>query len=315
MSHPPRTQATSAGDKEASSTADKLLWVNIMWNNGHDAYLESRVLSADPIELVNMLYQGCMQAVREARLHLAEGRIAERSREITKACQIVIELAVSLDHERGGEISRRLALLYDYMHRRLLEANMRQSDEPLADVLGLLSTLSEGWEGIRTPESQPVAESAPAPQPSTESAWSSNPRRKVSGRSPDPERLVVPAGRRQCMVAAVDAEPPGPQPVTENAASAVAAGHAERLVATRDRERLVTAGNRKRLVATRGGQPLAVRARHGQPLGAAAGGQPMGPTPASGRRLSLAGVQFLKGGLAAAPHHSLQARPILFVED
>ena len=155
-----------------------------MWNNGHDAYLESRVLSADPIELVNMLYQGCMQAVREARLHLAEGRIAERSREITKACQIVIELAVSLDHERGGEISRRLALLYDYMHRRLLEANMRQSDEPLADVLGLLSTLSDGWEGIRTPESTPVAENAPAPQsvaesawsqPATESAWSSQP--------------------------------------------------------------------------------------------------------------------------------------------
>jgi flagellar biosynthetic protein FliS len=113
-----------------------------------------------------------MQAVREARLHLAEGRIADRSREITKACQIVIELAVSLDHERGGEISRRLALLYDYMHRRLLEANMRQSDEPLADVLGLLSTLAEGWEGVRTPESQPVAESAPAAQPQTENAWS-----------------------------------------------------------------------------------------------------------------------------------------------
>ena len=115
-----------------------------MWNNGHDAYLESRVLTADPIELVNLLYQACTQAVREARLHLAEGRIAERSREINKACQIVIELAVFLDHERGGEISRRLALLYDYMQRRLLEANMQQSDEPLADVLGLLSTLSEG---------------------------------------------------------------------------------------------------------------------------------------------------------------------------
>jgi flagellar protein FliS len=158
--------------KEAPSPTDKLLWVDIMWNNGHDAYLESRVLSADPIELVNMLYQGCMQAVREARLHLAEGRIADRSREITKACQIVIELAVSLDHERGGEISRRLALLYDYMHRRLLEANMRQSDEPLADVLGLLSTLAEGWEGIRTSENQRAAECAPAPQPAAENAWS-----------------------------------------------------------------------------------------------------------------------------------------------
>jgi flagellar protein FliS len=149
-----------------------------MWNNTQDAYLECRVLTADPIELVNLLYQGAMQAVREARVHLAEGRIAERSREITKACQIVIELATALDHERGGEISQRLALLYDYMHRRLLEANMQQSDAPLADVLGLLSTLSEAWAEIRTPAEKPAVEIGrpePVPQemekPTVESPW------------------------------------------------------------------------------------------------------------------------------------------------
>ena len=53
-----------------------------MWTDGHDAYLESRVLTADPIELVNLLYQACTEAVRGARRYLAEGRIAERSREI-----------------------------------------------------------------------------------------------------------------------------------------------------------------------------------------------------------------------------------------
>src|ERR1017187_9206690 len=125
-------------------------------NSGHDAYLESRILTADPIELVNLLYQACVQAVREARRHLAEGRIAERSREINKACQLVIELATSRDHERGKEISRPLALLYDYIQRRLREANMQQSDAPLADVLGLLSTLSEAWAGIRKPEPKPA---------------------------------------------------------------------------------------------------------------------------------------------------------------
>jgi flagellar secretion chaperone FliS len=150
-----------------------------MWNNGQDAYLESRVLTADPIELVNLLYQSGMQAVRDARLHLAEGRIAERSREINKACQIVIELATALDHERGGEISQRLALLYDYMQRRLIEANMQQSDGPLADVLGLLSTLSEAWAEIRNPEAKPAVESPrpkPVPQeaqkPVVQSPWS-----------------------------------------------------------------------------------------------------------------------------------------------
>ena len=130
-----------------------------MWTDGHDAYLEGRVLTADPIELVNLLYQACTEAVRGARRHLAEGRIAERSREINKAYEIVVELGTSLDHERGGEISQRLALLYDYMLRRLLDANMQQTDAPLAEVLGLLSTLSEAWAGIRKPQDTPVGES------------------------------------------------------------------------------------------------------------------------------------------------------------
>jgi len=138
---------------------------------GHDAYLESRVLSADPVELVNLLYQACTRAVREARHHLAEGRIAERSKEINKAFEILVELEGSLDHERGGEISQRLASLYDYMRRRLLDANMRQNDPPLTEVLGLLSTLSEAWEGVRAAEAKPVETvRSPWAQPQAEEA-------------------------------------------------------------------------------------------------------------------------------------------------
>ncbi|MCU1238163.1 MAG: flagellar protein FliS [Candidatus Solibacter sp.] len=144
-----------------------------MWNNGHDAYLESRVLSANPVELVNMLYQASTRAVREARHHLAEGRIAERSQEINKAFEILVELEASLDHERGGEISRRLALLYDYMRRRLLDANMQQSDPPLTEVLGLLSTLSEAWEGVHTSQAKPVEQA--------QSPWSQPPAEEAAG--------------------------------------------------------------------------------------------------------------------------------------
>ncbi|MDE3168425.1 MAG: flagellar export chaperone FliS [Acidobacteriota bacterium] len=128
-----------------------------MWNNGHDAYLESRVLSADPVELVNLLYQACIQAVRDARYHLERGEIAERSQAVNKACAILIELAGALDAERGGEIASRLARLYDYMQRRLLEAHMQQTDAPLAEVLSLLLTLGEAWEGVRPPAAAPAA--------------------------------------------------------------------------------------------------------------------------------------------------------------
>jgi flagellar protein FliS len=134
-----------------------------MWNNGHDAYLESRVLSANPVELVNVLYQACLQAVRDARHHLEQGDIGERSRAINKACEIVMELNSSLDRAQGGEIAQRLTQLYEYMLNRLLEANMQQQDAPLSEVLSLLATLAEAWEGVRL---------APAPFVPVSSVWS-----------------------------------------------------------------------------------------------------------------------------------------------
>src|ERR1035437_8196128 len=185
-----------------------------MWNSGHDAYLESRVLAADPVELVSLLYQACTQAVREARCYLAAGQIAERSREINKACAIVIELATSLDHERGDEISQRLALLYDYVQRRLLQANMQQSDAPLADVLGLLTTLSEAWAGVRQPEEKPAVENSQSPSPA-ESRWTQSATESPASRSPKSLR----AAENRCAQSATESpasQNAWSQPVAEN---------------------------------------------------------------------------------------------------
>ena len=123
-----------------------------------DAYLESRILTADPLELVRILYRAAVDATRRSRAHLAGGRIAERSREICRALAIISELSESLDHDRGGAISGNLAELYDYMRRKLLEANAHQKAEPLAEVESLLATLLAGWEQVR-----PASESQSSP--------------------------------------------------------------------------------------------------------------------------------------------------------
>ena len=149
-----------------------------MWHNARSAYLESRVLSADPIELVRLAYQAAMEAVKEARRHLANQQILERARAISRASEIILELNASLDFERGGQIAPQLAALYDFMLRRLTDANLRQSDAPLAEVLGLLQTVAEGWAGISNAAETPIAESrwaAPPPQdaaPAAAHSWS-----------------------------------------------------------------------------------------------------------------------------------------------
>jgi len=120
-----------------------------MWRNAHDTYLEERILSADPVELIEMLYQAALRAVADARRHLAERQILPRARSISKACNVLVELNTSLDFACGGDIAVRLSQLYGYMHRRLVEANLQQNDQPLAEVSGLLSTLMEGWAGVK----------------------------------------------------------------------------------------------------------------------------------------------------------------------
>jgi len=123
----------------------------------NDTYLEEQVMSASPLGLVRILFGAATEAVLKARAHLAAGDIRERSREIGRAAAIVTELAGSLDRERGGDLAHRLADLYGYIGRRLLEANHLQQDEPLAECLSLLTTLREAFDTIQTPEDAPPA--------------------------------------------------------------------------------------------------------------------------------------------------------------
>jgi flagellar protein FliS len=124
----------------------------------YDTYLETEVMSADPLTLVHMLYRGAIEAVELAWKHLAAGSIRERSRQILKAWDILQELNKVLDRERGGNISQRLGQLYGYMQARLLEANTQQMDGPLVHVETLLNTLCEGWRAAKVPGQAPLEE-------------------------------------------------------------------------------------------------------------------------------------------------------------
>ena len=115
-------------------------------------YFDQMILSASPVEMVNLLYQRAIRSVRDARKHMQEGRIQERCSAINSAWAVLLELLSSLDKESAPEISGRLRDLYTYMQGRLVEANLKKDETPLAEVLMLLSTLSEAWSGVLVAE-------------------------------------------------------------------------------------------------------------------------------------------------------------------
>jgi len=133
-----------------------------MYENPYATSLETKILSATPLELVQLLYQGAIDAVQAARRHLTRGEIAERGRSVGMAVGILSELAGSLDHEKGGELSTRLAALYDYLQSTLLDANFQQSDDGLEKAERLLKTLNEAWSAIAAPQTGGSTESYPS---------------------------------------------------------------------------------------------------------------------------------------------------------
>lgn len=112
-------------------------------------------MSADPIELIQIVYQHALDMVNDARRFLREGDIAARSNAICRTIDAVAELEGSLNPAQGGDLCQNLAGLYEYMRARLTTANVEQKDAPLAEVESLLRTLADAWSAVRTASAAP----------------------------------------------------------------------------------------------------------------------------------------------------------------
>ena len=110
--------------------------------------VQSEVFEASPHRLIQMLMQGGLERIAQARNAIERKTFAQKGELIGKAISIVGGLREPLDHEVGGELSQNLDGLYDYMIRRLLDANRDSDVAPLDEVSGLLRELKSGWDAI-----------------------------------------------------------------------------------------------------------------------------------------------------------------------
>jgi len=113
----------------------------------HKEYISGRVASATPVELTRMLYEGAVQAVREAVTAHRGGDILARGNAVTKAVEILGELRFSLRREVAPQYCDTLSGLYGYLQNRLIQAHAEKSESMLQEVAGLIQTLLEGWIG------------------------------------------------------------------------------------------------------------------------------------------------------------------------
>jgi flagellar protein FliS len=129
--------------------------------------MTNTVNAASPEQLMLMLYDGAVRFISLAIQAIDNGVIDKRSYYINKTAAIVSEFAATLDHSMNPKLAEDLDALYGYMLKRMLEANLKNSTEPLLEVKKLLSELRTTWAQAIESNKKEMREAAGIQDPGT----------------------------------------------------------------------------------------------------------------------------------------------------
>lgn len=109
---------------------------------------QTGIEGANPHQLIGMLYQGALDSLQQALGCIDRKDFEGRGRHLGRVITILGGLQSFLDHEKGGDISKNLDNLYEYMTVRLYDASREKTREPVEEVIKLMREVKDGWDGI-----------------------------------------------------------------------------------------------------------------------------------------------------------------------
>ena len=120
--------------------------VKIKMNMAHayQAYQNNQVSTISQEKLVTMLYDGALRFITQAIIGMEENNLEKKNTNFIKAQKIIAELMGNLNRD-VGEIAENLFMLYDFMYKRLVEANIRKDEKAAQEVYELLTDLRNTW--------------------------------------------------------------------------------------------------------------------------------------------------------------------------
>jgi len=135
-------------DKDNPTDRKKPMRNAAAMNQYKQVNVRASVENADPYTIIQMLFDGAMERLNMAKMHIQQNNIAQKGENISRAIGIVDGLRSSLDMEAGGDLAANLEALYDYMQRQLLKANLQNDTALIDEVLSLLGEIRAGWMAI-----------------------------------------------------------------------------------------------------------------------------------------------------------------------
>ena len=122
--------------------------------------VQTGIESASPHRLIQMLIDGALAKIAQAKGHMKAKSISKKGDDISTAISIIGGLRDSLDHDKGGSIAQNLESLYEYMTYRLMEANLKNDILILDEVHDLLMEIKTVWDAIGIETNPAVTQAA-----------------------------------------------------------------------------------------------------------------------------------------------------------
>ncbi len=110
------------------------------------AYKNNSIQTASPAELTLMLYDGAIKFCNIALGALENNDIQKANTNIIKAEKIITEFRATLDFKYP--VAKDFDLVYDYIYRRLVEANIHKDTEILEEALGYIREMRDTWKEV-----------------------------------------------------------------------------------------------------------------------------------------------------------------------
>lgn len=115
----------------------------------HDVNLRAQTAQASPVQLVLILLDGLLEELARARACIEAMRYEQKARSLDKCIDILNGLSSALDFDSGGDVVANLGQLYDYCADRLYRAGVDLDPAIVDEVVGLVTTLRHGWQGVQ----------------------------------------------------------------------------------------------------------------------------------------------------------------------
>ncbi|EIS3739309.1 flagellar export chaperone FliS [Aeromonas hydrophila] len=113
--------------------------------------LQSELAVADPYRVIQLLMQGCLERLAQARGAIERRDFEGKSQSVSKTMAIINGLQDSLDFSYG-KVPEDLFALYDYMKTRMMDASRDMDIAAIDEVMTLMLTVKSGWDAIPVEE-------------------------------------------------------------------------------------------------------------------------------------------------------------------